>query len=164
MIHPTQPWILAVLISLLMVCFSATLDPPVTNAETELFEKAKKSPTKKSPTKGPSSSQLPLSLPRQKVHQHVRNLQGIVETLVQPSAVEDKTPWPFLGDTAMDYLRSHGYDTPSVLHIASIYQQAHSDEDFVNQLADKGLPVTEARFLYRIIDNKDADFSIVYYE
>lgn len=105
-----------------------------------------------------------MQLPRQQVHQHVRNMQGIVETLVHPADDEDKTPWPFLGDMAMDYLCSHGYNTQLVLHIASIHQQASSDDDFVNQLANKGLPVTEACFLCCILNGADAECIIVYYE
>ena len=105
-----------------------------------------------------------MQLPRQQVHQHVRNMQGIVETLVHPADDEDKTPWPFLGDMAIDYLCSHGYNTQSVLHIASIHQQASSDDDFVNQLANKGLPVTEACFLCHILNGADAECIIVYYE
>ena len=64
-------------------------------------------------------------------------MQGIVETLVHPADDEDKTPWPFLGDMAMDYLCSHGYNTQSVLHIA---------------------------FLCRILNGADAECIIVYYE
>jgi hypothetical protein len=91
--------------------------------------------------------------------QHVCNLTGIMAMLLDPPAVEDDTPLPFLGNLAKLYLQTHGYDTSSVLHISCSYQQSSSADDFVNSLSCKGLHVTEAKFLWDIINMETPDFT-----
>jgi len=99
-----------------------------------------------SPAIGERSLDLPI------VYQHIRNLSGITATMSEPLAVDD-TPLPFLGALAMSYLRAHGYDLSSVLHIFASYHKSHSADEFTTTLSLKGLPVAEGRFIWDIISN-----------
>lgn len=85
------------------------------------------------------------------IFSRVCNLSGIVASVTKEHPHDD-TPLPFLGTLAMAYLRSHGYDVPSVLHIFAVFQAASTPEQFANILAHRGLPLTEGDFLWRIID------------
>jgi hypothetical protein len=93
------------------------------------------------------------------IFQHVRNLSGITATLSEPPVVDDEPPLPFLGNLAKSYLQAHGYNTSSILHISCSYQQSSSADDFVNSLSRKGLPVTEAKYLWDIISSEAPDFT-----
>jgi hypothetical protein len=95
---------------------------------------------------GERSSDLPI------VYQHVRNLSCITATLSEPLAVDD-TSLPFLGALAMSYLRAHGYDLSSILHIFASYHKSHSADEFTTTLSLKGLPIAEGRFIWDIIVN-----------
>jgi hypothetical protein len=87
------------------------------------------------------------------VYRYSRNLAGVTGTVSvsEASALSDDPPLPFLGAAAMTYLQAHGYDTPSILHIATAYQNAFSVNDFALGLSSKGLPITEAYYIWSII-------------
>jgi hypothetical protein len=72
----------------------------------------------------------------------------------EASALSDDAPLLFLGAAAMTYLRAHGYDTSSILHIAAGYQNTFSVNDFALGLSSKGLPIAEAHYIWGIIVQK----------
>jgi len=86
------------------------------------------------------------------IHQHVRNLSGIIDTLFAPPKPDD-TPLPSLGALAMLYLRAHGYDTSSVLHVCACYRESLSADHFASKLSLRGLPMAEGRYLWETIHN-----------
>jgi hypothetical protein len=107
----------------------------------------------------PSSPQLLTSnspnnaTPPASIYRHIRNLAG-VNGSIPASEVHWRTydqSFPHLGDSAMAYLHAHGYDTPSILHIAANYQNSSTVNDFVWGLAREGLPIAEAHYIWCII-------------
>lgn len=57
----------------------------------------------------------------------------------------------------MLYLQSHGYDVPSVLHIAAAVHTSSNMLGFTSRLSIQGMPVMEAQFLWYIIDGSKFD-------
>lgn len=61
-----------------------------------------------------------------------------------------------LGCTADDYLWAHGYEPGSIRIIQQEYERADEVNDFVDNLAAAGMAVTEARYLYALIHDRNA--------
>lgn len=104
------------------------------------------------PVFDPMPSMPPPATASWHVYQHVRSLSGIVDTLFSPPKPDD-TPVPSLGPLAMAYLRAHGYDISSILHIYASYQKSSTADDFAQKLSLKGLPFTEGKYIWEIIRN-----------
>jgi hypothetical protein len=61
-----------------------------------------------------------------------------------------------LGTAADDYLWAHGYQPGSVRLIREMYERAAGMSDFVDALTVAGLAMTEARYIFSLI-NKHGD-------
>jgi hypothetical protein len=116
--------------------------------------KAPASPTKAwtYPIKAPASPTKP---PAKRIYTHHRNLKGIIKSFETPTTVsgsEDDLPsFEGLGVMADQYLQAHGYVASAVLHIVAARNIANCGNDFTEYLCTKGMPTTEAEFLWNLI-------------
>lgn len=87
------------------------------------------------------------------IQQHLRNLAGIQGSrgVGAPLVVADHIPKPPLGHPAASYLRAHGFDLPSQLHIAHTYHSSGSAEEFATALSQKGMAIMESEWLWHEI-------------
>lgn len=85
-----------------------------------------------------------------RVYQYMRELSGIQSTLYSPPPADD-TPLPSFGDVADSYLEAHGYSSRALLCIQHALDISVSGQQFVDDISGRGLPVTEARWLWFII-------------
>lgn len=63
----------------------------------------------------------------------------------------DDTPLPSFGPIADWYFQSHGFSTQALLHIAHAHDTSQVAMDFVKVLSRKGMPSSEAFFLWGLI-------------
>jgi hypothetical protein len=61
-----------------------------------------------------------------------------------------------LGTAADEYLWAHSYQPGSIQLIQEMYERAAGMDDFVDELAAAGLAMTEARYIFTLI-NKHND-------
>lgn len=57
-----------------------------------------------------------------------------------------------MGPRADAYFSAHGYRPGSVMLIQNTYENADGIDDFVRRLAGEGVPITEARYIYALIN------------
>ena len=92
------------------------------------------------------------------IHQHVRSLRGIETTLYSPAARSDSTVLS-LGAQADRYLLAHGYNMQAWQRIAWAHSSASGDPLFFEQeLCQRGMPQTEVRYLWDLIDSSASGF------
>ncbi len=101
----------------------------------------------------PSQTATSRQQPRVLIYQHVRNLCGIVSTLLSPQPKSDDLVMS-LGALADRYLRSHRYTPKSWQKIVAIYKTSERDfAVFEERLCQRGMPQAEVRFLWEIINH-----------
>ncbi|KAG1745380.1 uncharacterized protein EDB91DRAFT_1246243 [Suillus paluster] len=88
------------------------------------------------------------------VYQHIHEINGVSGAVLQPHF--DDTPLPSFGPMADWYLQAHGYTVKALLHVAYAHDMTSSAQDFVDQLADKGMARAEAFFLWGLITAQDS--------
>jgi hypothetical protein len=92
----------------------------------------------------------PVPRPTEPVYSYVRNLKGIVGYTTSPgSSTRDSA----MGVYADDYFSAHGYLHGTVRLIQKAYEEAENIEDFVGRLSKEGVPITEAQYMYNLINN-----------
>ena len=57
-----------------------------------------------------------------------------------------------MGMRADQYFLAHGYQPGTVRLIQKVYEEAGDMNAFVNHLSGQGVPITEAQYMYSIID------------
>ena len=75
---------------------------------------------------------------------------GIVGYETKPTTRANRSS--SLGPAADDYLWAHGYQRGSVRLIREVYEKSGGMNDFVDELAGAGLAITEARYIFSLID------------
>ncbi|KAG1858514.1 hypothetical protein F4604DRAFT_1931047 [Suillus subluteus] len=85
------------------------------------------------------------------VHQFIRELRCITGIIYERPADEDNTLIPSFGDLADAYIYAHGFTHRAILGIQHAYDMASTCRDFVGILIGKGMPWTEATFLWHLI-------------
>ncbi|KAL6298829.1 hypothetical protein BKA93DRAFT_830393 [Sparassis latifolia] len=87
------------------------------------------------------------------IYQHVRNLAGIVKTLLGPCT--DSTPALSLGHQADAYLQAHGYSNDANMTLCHAYSLSGTLEEFIEKLAPKGMPIKEIKYLWCLCGPSD---------
>lgn len=90
---------------------------------------------------------LPLGVPRP-IYSYIRNFEGITGYKTFPDPARRGSP---LGLRADEYFTAHGYQAGTVNLIQQTYETATGMNEFVDQLSGRGLPITEARYIYNLI-------------
>lgn len=85
------------------------------------------------------------------VHQMVRELGCITGIIYERPAHEDDTPIPSFGDLADTYIYAHGFTHRAILGIKHAHDMALTCREFAGILVGKGMPWTEAAFLWCLI-------------
>lgn len=130
----------------------------VINTSTPRRTRAWRTPTDTRPPLA-TSSQAPhahQSSHAPRVYQYVQELSGIQSTLYSPLPADD-IPLPSFGDVPDSYLESHGYSHRTLLCVQHALDVSVSGQQFVDNLSGRGLPITEAQWLWFIITG-DSDF------
>lgn len=89
-----------------------------------------------------------------RVYQAVRELSGVQSAHYEPPPHDD-TPMPSFGDLADSYLQSHGFTLRAVLCIAHAVDTSKSGQEFVDEISERGLAISEARWLWMLITGDD---------
>ena len=83
------------------------------------------------------------------IYQYKRTFEGIVgECNINEPATIVKSA---LGRDADRYLYAHGYLSGTIRLIQKYFEAALTRRDFVNTMAQHGIPVTEAEYIYSLI-------------
>lgn len=87
------------------------------------------------------------------IYRYQRSIQGIVGQYYtdEPSTIVTSA----LGQAADEYLHAHGYLPGTVRLIQNFFEVAMTKEDFVNMIAEQGVPVAEAVYLHSLIVRKN---------
>lgn len=83
------------------------------------------------------------------VFHNIRYLSGIVGYKTTPTP---RTNNLALGPAADDYLWAHGYQQGSIQLIQRMYERATRMDGFVAELAREGVPITEGRYIFSLIN------------
>jgi hypothetical protein len=82
-------------------------------------------------------------------------LKGIIKTCETPVTDSDSEdgipPSATLGYMADMYLHAHGYVASAFLHIVAARGLSNSVDDFTEYLCGKGMPTTEAQYLWKLV-------------
>ncbi|KAG2364321.1 hypothetical protein BDR07DRAFT_1375130 [Suillus spraguei] len=114
--------------------------PPVTSCVPHAWKKPAAPSTSTDSSKSPESPLL---------YQYLQEINVICGELHQ--LLFDDTPMPSFGAMADWYLQAHGYTMRAILHIAYAHDSSTLCTEFVKAITDKGMPVTEAHFLWGLI-------------
>lgn len=90
------------------------------------------------------------------IYKHNRGLGGIISSISRAPALihENDASIPTLGPAADRYLQAHGYNLSALLHISHAYEQSDSQVGrFLGYLTSRGMPWTEAEYLWELIHN-----------
>ena len=98
-----------------------------------------------SPSPHPAATQRSLSHP---IYSHVRDFTGLIDSANLPTS---PTRPSLMGTRANEYFSAHGYLPGVVRIIETIYNKAADMNAFVDQLSGRGVPITEARYMYALI-------------
>lgn len=83
---------------------------------------------------------------------YIRNLSGIIRVLFAPFNSWHLVEVPSLGTHIDEYVYAHGYTHEAILEIKDAAVKAENINVFTDLLTQKGLPLMEARYLWRNID------------
>lgn len=87
-----------------------------------------------------------------KIVHNVRSLCGIIAHVKEGEApVSDTKAAPSLGYQANFYLETHGYTDDAKALIGVSFHTAHDEEHFIQHMAEKGMPMLEALYIYTLI-------------
>jgi hypothetical protein len=94
------------------------------------------------------------------VLRYTRSLVGITGVVTIPSIdYSDSFPEAMaptgLGEAADAYLNAHGYDANSRLHIMYAARENSGLADFVAGLCGKGMPMSEAEWLWHLLSDNN---------
>lgn len=90
----------------------------------------------------------PREMPQGNVFRLVRDISGIIGYETEPTRGPRTT---VLGPAADQYFWAHGYLPGTVNLIQRSYARSTGREDFVEELKQSGVPVTEAIYMYTLI-------------
>lgn len=91
---------------------------------------------------------------KEHIYQYIRSLDGVEDILYEvPPYNHSPPPLPTLGEHSDFYVASHSYNQDAVLHIHHASQSSHNAKQFSEYLAEKGLPVREAYYLWALLKN-----------
>ena len=99
---------------------------------------------------------------RAEIYQYIRTLEGITGVLTEPPIhnASDELPFRDLGDLVEDYLISHGYDAASNREIHYAFELSDNVGEFTVHLSQRGMAVTEAKWLWVLIIRSATDSSV----
>jgi hypothetical protein len=86
----------------------------------------------------------------QLVFRNVRSLSGVIGHETKPTSRSNTVS--VLGAAADEYLWAHGYRPGSIRLIREVYEDSAGTNDFVDRLSAAGLAITEARYLFSLIN------------
>jgi hypothetical protein len=89
-------------------------------------------------------------------------LEAVIGVLTGPPIhnAPDEPPFRDLGALAEGYITAHGFDGSSNRQIHYAFEKSNNMDEFVEYLADKGMAVMEAKWLWALIVH-DADLEDV---
>ena len=86
------------------------------------------------------------------IYRYKRTFHGIIgqHSVNEPSTVVTSA----LGRAADEYLHAHGYLSGTICLIQKYFEETLTKDDFVNTIAQNGIPVAEAEYLHSLIIRK----------
>ncbi|KAJ7852695.1 hypothetical protein B0H14DRAFT_2580863 [Mycena olivaceomarginata] len=89
------------------------------------------------------------------IYSHIRDTSGIIDTIYGTTTGHPDFKPQDLGRHASYYLQAHGYLQETIDEITEVWLQSHGVEEFVAALNPQGMPATELRWLWDLIDHSD---------
>jgi hypothetical protein len=90
-------------------------------------------------------------------YQHVRELNGIISTLIMRPAhpLEDEESRLSFGQASDAYLAAHGYTLNALYQIHTVVRTSRNAHDFAGFLNRRGMALTEIVYLWNLIHSED---------
>jgi hypothetical protein len=92
---------------------------------------------------------------KDRVHSHIRNLSGIIDTIYGTTSELPHYQPHEIGRHASYYLQAHGYGMDSINLIALIWAKNDTVDKFVDAIGAFGMAATEIRWLWDLIQHDD---------